>query len=75
MARTRGEEKRKSIHAQIEDLFYCVCQNTIRKTHILRYMEYGQKCKYSEELRITDKDVRKEAINLKVSTELNKENK
>lgn len=35
-------------------------------------MGYGQKYKYSEELRVTDKDVRKEAINLKVSTELNK---
>lgn len=67
MARTRRRVKEKVYSRANRRSF-----DKIRKTHVSRYMGYGQKYKYSEELRVTDKDVRKEAINLKVSTELNK---
>lgn len=67
MARTRRRVKEKVYSRANRRSF-----DKIRKTHVSRYMGYGQKYKYSEELRVTDKDVRKEAINLKVPTELNK---
>lgn len=50
MARTRRRVKEKVYSRANRRSF-----DKIRKTHVSRYMGYGQKYKYSEELRVTDK--------------------